>query len=67
MKERMKTRVDAKQNKSDQNATPTAPSISEEEIIKVFSTGETVERTPRGSKPQSQPSSGSNKKKKSKK
>lgn len=66
MKERMKTRVDAKQNKSDQTATPTTPSISEEEIIKVFSTGETVERTPRGSKPQSQPSSG-NKKKKSKK
>jgi hypothetical protein len=36
------------------------PSVSEEELIKIFSSGETVERTPRGAKPP-------NKKKKGKK
>ena len=37
------------------------PSVSEEEIIKIFSTGEKIERTPRSANPQN------NKKKKSKK
>ena len=37
------------------------PAVSEEEIIKIFSTGEEIERTPRGTKPQN------NKKKKNKK
>ena len=61
MKERMKTKVDAKQTgnaKQTQNVTAnqsanSAP-ISEEEIIRVFSSGEKVERTPRGAKTQIQ-------------
>ena len=40
------------------------PSISEEELIKIFSSGEKVERTPRGTKPQQ---NNSNKKKKANK
>jgi len=44
------------------SSTDLKPEISEEEILKIFSTGEKVERTPRGSKPPE-----SNKKKKNKK
>jgi len=40
------------------------PAVSEEEIIKIFSTGEEIERTPRGTKPQN---NNNNKKKKNKK
>uniref|UniRef100_A0A6C0I6K0 Uncharacterized protein n=1 Tax=viral metagenome TaxID=1070528 RepID=A0A6C0I6K0_9ZZZZ len=52
MKERMRAKVEAKE----QPKTPSAPAsdkpaLSEEEIIKIFSTGEKVERTPRGAKP----------------
>ena len=69
MKERMKKRADSKQSQSEQNQAPSsvAQTISEEEILKVFSTGETVERTPRGTKPPLQQQTNSNKKKKSKK
>ena len=65
-KERMRAKAEAKQtsfcNMSDTNTN--ANSISEEEVLKIFSTGEKVEKTPRGAKP---PSNTTNKKKKSKK
>ena len=52
MKERMQAKAQANKaqtpaNKTTSNASPT---ISEEDIIKIFSTGEKVDRTPRGSK-----------------
>jgi hypothetical protein len=69
MKERMRTKFEQKTATTAANAaTPDAnvkPQLSEEEIIKIFSTGEKAEKTPRGAKPptsQSQP-----KKKKGKK
>lgn len=69
MKERMRAKVDAKQtgfcNMSDTN-TNTTP-MNEEEILKIFSTGEKVEKTPRGAKPPSTNNSSDKKKKKSKK
>jgi hypothetical protein len=53
MKERMRNKVDSK--KQQQQSMPTftensGPTINEDEVIKVFSTGEKVERTPRGAK-----------------
>jgi hypothetical protein len=57
MKERMQAKVSAKtetkssETNSDVNNTTNKSTISEEEIIKIFSTGEKVEKTPRGSKP----------------
>jgi hypothetical protein len=55
MKERMQAKAQANKtelNKSQTKTTATAsPMISEEDIIKIFSTGEKVDRTPRGSKP----------------
>lgn len=72
MKERMKAKSEAKAananaNASTANAIPvnTGPTISEEEIIKIFSTGEKVDRTPRGAKPSQ--GNGDKKKKKGKK
>ena len=72
MKERMKAKSEAKAaatsanasaaNASATNASATKPTISEEEILKIFSTGEKVDRTPRGAKP----SQGTNDKKKKK-
>ena len=57
MKERMqakaqanKTQAQAQANKADPSLSA-SPAISEEDIIKIFSTGEKVEKTPRGSKP----------------
>jgi len=51
-----------------QNSSPTQPTISDEELAKIFSTGEKVERTPRNSKPtQNNNNNNSNKKKKGKK
>jgi len=72
MKERMRNKVENKknnQNQPNQHNQPNQPStINEEEIIKVFSTGEKVERTPRNSKPTTENTSSlSSKKKKSKK
>ena len=55
MKERMQAKAQA--NKSQANKAQGKPgpvanaAISEEDIIKIFSTGEKVDRTPRGSKP----------------
>ena len=55
-KERLRANLEAKKKIEEQQQTQVKseeqkPAISEEEIIKIFSTGETVERTPRGSKP----------------
>jgi len=76
MKERMKAKAEASQKfKMEQQnvTTPLAPSqqtISEEELLKIFSVEEKAERTPRGAKPlpsQIQSSSEGKKKKKGKK
>jgi hypothetical protein len=69
MKERMKAKSEAKAaattaNVSSATASP-QPTISEEEILKIFSTGEKVDRSPRGAKPSQV--TGDKKKKKGKK
>jgi len=56
MKERMKAKAEANlKSKMEaeflKTATTNQQAISEEEILKIFSTGEKVERTPRGTKP----------------
>jgi polyhydroxyalkanoate synthesis regulator protein len=57
MKERMRAKSDAKEATSaKQTPTPSSPALSEEELIKIFSTGEKVERSPRGSRPSPSPS-----------
>ena len=52
MRERMQTKVQTQANKSNPVTTTAtnSPTISEEEIIKIFSTGEKVEKTLRGAK-----------------
>jgi hypothetical protein len=70
MKERMRKNMEAKQmakltaEASAANQAQQAPKITDEELFAIFSTGETVERTPRGAKP-SGDNSGKKKKKKS--
>jgi hypothetical protein len=49
MKERMRNKMDAK--KEERTSDLNAPLVSEEEVVSIFSTGEKVERTPRGAKP----------------
>jgi hypothetical protein len=57
MKERMQAKAqanaqaNASKNMSTSSEAAASPTISEEEIIKIFSTGEKVEKTPRGAKP----------------
>ena len=54
MKERMKTKMNQKKdNNKSQNLNSSAPlnHLSDEQIISIFSTGEKVDKTPRGSKP----------------
>ena len=69
MKERMRAKAEAnaKLREQQQNSIPLnqTPTVSEEEILKIFSTGEVVEKTPRGAKPPE--SNKNNKKKKGKK
>jgi len=73
MKERMRAKASAP--KTNTNVEPVKPALSEEELIKIFSTGEKVERSPRGVKPTntnvisnpSTPLTNEKKKKKSKK
>ena len=68
MKERMKAKSEAKAAATSATANAFAspqPTISEEEILKIFSTGEKVDRTPRGFKPSQ--GTGDKKKKKGKK
>lgn len=78
MKERMRAKAEAAHKvKMEQQTTtatatattaaPTHQPISEEELLKIFSAEEKAERTPRGAKPQVQPSSEGKKKKKGKK
>jgi hypothetical protein len=73
MKERMRAKSEAKEATSAKPATtspgePVKPALSEEELIKIFSTGEKVERSPRGARPlitsQASPSVSTDKKKK---
>ena len=57
MKERIRAKVQAKkdaslQKTSNDDLTNFKPLVSEEEILKIFSTGEKVEKTPRGAKPE---------------
>ena len=74
-KERIRAKMEAKQaTKMAQAAQANViqePRLTDEELIKIFSTGETVERTPRGAKPPQAQGQGqqqtSNKKKKGKK
>jgi hypothetical protein len=68
MKERMKAKSEAKAATASATANACVspqPTISEEEILKIFSTGEKVDRTPRGAKPSQ--GTGDKKKKKGKK
>jgi hypothetical protein len=72
MKERIRAKAEANAKAREQektafcNMSETKPQFTEEEILKIFSTGETVEKTPRGAKPPEQ-SKNSGKKKKGKK
>ena len=66
MRERMRAKVEQKtQTAASAPSAVPAPTLSEEELFKIFSTGEKVEKTPRGAKPPQQQQS--NKKKKGKK
>jgi hypothetical protein len=70
MKERMKAKVDARNNTQQTATSVSATSninqqnVTDEELIKIFSTGEKVEKTPRGAKPPLQPVNQESKKKK---
>ena len=69
MKERIKSKAEAnakaKEQDADSSSTMDAkPAISEEELLKIFSTGEKVEKTPRGAKPPPQNTNNSSGKKK---
>ena len=59
----LKAKIDAELMK----VSASQPVVNDEEILKIFSTGEKVERTPRGTKPNEQPVSEGKKKKKGKK
>jgi hypothetical protein len=66
MKERMRAKAESNaKGKAPAPSAPQEPTVSEEEILKIFSTGEKVERTPRGAKPSQ--ATGDKKKKKGKK
>jgi hypothetical protein len=62
---RAKAEANAKAKLAANMPTTTQPSVTNEELFKVFSSGEKIEKTPRGTKPQQQQNS--NKKKKGKK
>jgi len=72
-KERMRAKAEALRQAKEQQAAPaqssahatsSTPAISDEELTKIFSTGEKVERTPRGAQ---KPNNNNGKKKKGKK
>jgi hypothetical protein len=68
MKERMRAKFEQKTASTPTTPSPDAnvkPQLSEEELIKIFSSGEKAEKTPRGAKPPV--SQGQPKKKKGKK
>ena len=66
MRERMKSKVGAKTAPVPPTQT-TSAALTEEQLVQVFSTGEKVERTPKGQQPTQTVASTSNKKKKGKK
>jgi hypothetical protein len=66
MKERMRAKFEQKNATTSAPTPDVKPQLSEEEIIKIFSTGEKAEKTPRGAKPPTSQGQ-SNKKKKGKK
>jgi len=55
MKERMRAKVEQKAQKSVPQVTSSVKPLSEAELIKIFSSGEKAERTPRGAKPPATP------------
>lgn len=68
MKERMKSKGEANarartEQAQSQAAASAEPAISEEELLKLFSSSEKAERTPRGAKPEQNNNSGKKKKK----
>jgi hypothetical protein len=73
LKERIRSKAQANAKAKEQeaaafcNMADSKPQMTDEEIIKIFSTGEKVEKTPRGAKPPEQNSNKSGKKKKGKK
>ena len=73
MKERMRAKSEQKAQTTPKQTTNTplsqaTPALSEEELIKIFSTGEKAQKTPRGAKPPQAPTQDpSSKKKKGKK
>ena len=69
MKERIRTKAEANAKAKEEAAVSSStmdakPSISDEELLKIFSTGEKVEKTPRGAKPPPQNTNNSSGKKK---
>jgi len=68
MKDRIRKKMEAKQlaqlAATPQQQQPAQAPISDEELFAIFSTGEKVDRTPRGAKPAGEESSGKKKKKK---
>jgi hypothetical protein len=74
MKERFKAKVESKQNNINNfknnidlnNSEQKRPGVSDEELINIFSTGEKVEKTPRGAKPTQTPAPTNNKSKQKK-
>ena len=67
MKERMRAKSEQKAQATSAQATsstPSTPALSEEELIKIFSTGEKAQKTPRGAKPPQAPAQESSSKKK---
>lgn len=68
MKERMKAKSEQKaQSQSAQTQAPSPNALSEEDLIKIFSSGEKAEKTPRGAQPPQQATSNKKKQKKGKK
>ena len=68
MKERIRAKAEANAKAKEQcklaeaNAAEYKPAYTDEELIKIFSTGEKVEKTPRGAKPPEANTSGKKKK-----
>jgi len=71
MRERMKAKAEANQKLKEQAQAQAqtqvqAPALTDEQLISIFSTGEKVERTPRGAKPVTNNNNNNNNKKKKK-
>ena len=68
MKERMRANAEANAKMKEQaksafcNMSDVKPAVSEEELLKIFSTGEKVEKTPRGAMPPPNKKKGKHKK-----